>query len=346
MKNKNLLITLALCLSIAFMAADYYENVIDLTGNTLRLALTTLISTNTNTDYNGAKLQMFGHFDNDNGFVRCVYTGQDYAVPPGGMPNQNILNTEHTYAQSWFSAPSTNIKKADLHHLFPTNAQVNSSRGNLPFDWVANNSTATTYTSYNGYHSYRGVNAQSRLVFEPADQHKGNVARSLLYFNIRYGDPLTQQNVDMIPTFLQWHILDPVDNAELQRNLNIYNYQNNRNPFVDHPEFVDRIWGVVSVDDPGIPLQLLVINSVYPNPFNKTCTINISIPAKLPITLAILNIKGQTVRILHRDTLAAGVHSFVFDGKDNQEISLPSGVYFCRLFSTDQVITHRILLLR
>ncbi|MBM4403342.1 MAG: endonuclease [Candidatus Cloacimonetes bacterium] len=346
MKHKVTLPLLLLWLAVASAVAEYYDNVIDLTGEALRLALTNLISTNTNTDYNDAKAQMFGYFDNVNGYVRCVYTGQNYSVSPGGMPDQNILNTEHTYAQSWFSTTNTSIKKADLHHLFPTNAQVNSSRGNLPFDWVANHSTATTYASYNGYHSYKGMNAQNHLVFEPADQHKGNLARSLLYFNVRYGDPLTQQNVEMIPTLINWHVLDPVDNAELQRNLNIYGYQSNRNPFVDHPEFVARIWGEVSIEDLFTPPPPAVITTVYPNPFKDTTHIQISIPTRQPVSLAIYNVKGQKMRTLLEDTLAAGDYTYNFDGQDSSGTPLPSGVYFCRLSSGDQVVTHRILLLR
>ncbi len=346
MRYRTPLIVLIFWLVYAFAFAGYYDDVIDLTGEALRLALTNLISTNTNTNYNGAKLQMFGYFDNVNGYVRCVYTGQDFAVPQGGMPNQNILNTEHTYAQSWFSPPSSNIKKADLHHLFPTNAQVNSSRGNLPFDWVANYSNATTYTSYNGYHSYRGMNAQNRLVFEPAVQHKGNVARSLLYFNIRYGDPLLQQNVDMIPTFLQWHILDPVDNAELQRNQNIYNYQNNRNPFIDHPEFVARIWGNVSADDPSLIPSPLMINAIYPNPFNDVATILIRMPVKQAASLDIYNLKGQKMHSLHNGVLSDGDHSIVFDARNNQGISLPSGVYLLLLSTSDQIVIKKVVLIR
>ena len=103
--------------------------------------------------------------------------------------------------------------------------------------------TATTYPSYNGYVSKRGSNSTGQTVFEPADQHKGNLARALLYFNVRYNMTLSQGGVDMLETLLTWHNADPVDAAEQARNTGVYNHQNNRNPFIDHPEYVASIWG-------------------------------------------------------------------------------------------------------
>jgi len=220
--------------------AAYYAPVAGLSGTALKTGLHDLIDTNTYSNYDGSKLELFQVLDNVNGVVRCVYTGRDYTIS-SSYDGSLDPNTEHTYAQSWFGTADLSIKKADVHHLFVTNSSVNSSRGNLPFGVVTG--TATTYPSYNGYVSKRGSNSTGQTVFEPADQHKGNLSRALLYFNVRYGMTLSQGGVDMLATLLTWHNADPVDTAEQTRNTAVYAHQGNRNPFVDHPEYVASIWG-------------------------------------------------------------------------------------------------------
>ncbi len=231
-------------ITVTTLASDpfngYYNPVVGLTGTALKTGLHNLIDNNTYSSYDGAKLFLFQELDNTNGVVRCVYTGQDFTVSSSYDGSSNP-NTEHTYAQSWFGTGETSIKKADVHHLFVSNSSVNSSRGNLPFDVVTN--VGTTYPSYNGYVSKRGTNSSGQTVFEPANQHKGNLARALLYFSVRYEMTLSQGGVDMLETLLTWHNADPVDAAELTRNTAVYAHQNNRNPFVDHPEYVASIWG-------------------------------------------------------------------------------------------------------
>ncbi len=218
----------------------YYASVAGLTGTDLKTGLHNLIDNNTYSNYDGAKLKLFQELDNDNGVVKCVYTGQEWTVNSSYNGSSNP-NTEHTYAQSWFGSSEVSIKKADVHHLFITNSNVNSSRGNLPFDVVR--SATATYTSDPAYISKRGTNAEGRTVFEPADPHKGNLARALLYFNVRYNMTLSQGGVDMLDQLIAWHYADPVDEEELTRNVKVHTHQGNRNPFVDHPEYVSSIWG-------------------------------------------------------------------------------------------------------
>jgi endonuclease I len=218
----------------------YYASADGLSGTALKNALHNIIDNNTNTNYDDAKLELFQNLDNNGGVVRCVYTGRDYTVN-STYNGSSDPNTEHTYAQSWFGTSETNIKKADLHHLFVTNMNVNSSRSNYPFDDVVY--VTNTYTYANGYYSYKGTNSGGKTVFEPADQHKGNLARALMYFSVRYEMTLSQGGVDMLDTLLDWHLADPVDEAEQIRNTKVQLYQGNRNPFVDYPEFASYIWG-------------------------------------------------------------------------------------------------------
>jgi len=338
---KRLILILALTLWVLLSFGQYYDSVINLSGQNLYFGLRNLISSNTNSDYNEAKEQMFGYFDNNSGYVRCVYTGQDYSVPVGGMPNQNILNTEHTYAQSWFSSPQSSIKKADLFHLFPTNAQVNSSRGNLPFDTVV--SVNNTYTHSHGYVSKRGNNAQGIQVFEPADQHKGNLARALLYFNVRYNDTLTQANVNMIPILLVWHVLDPVDNAELTRNQNIYGYQGNRNPFVDHPEFVNRIWGPVETEDELMTPQIS-ISSIYPNPSRDNFCITYSLKNPASVNLKVYNTKGQLIAEPLSEHKASGYHQSLWGAMDTNGKKVAPGIYIIRIQSGAESHSQKVVI--
>ena len=94
--------------------------------------------------------------------------------------------------------------------------------------------------------------------WEPRDSEKGDVARMLFYMAVRYegedGEPDLELSDEVntaptpfhgrLSTLLEWHENDPVDDWERRRNDIIYiDFQNNRNPFIDHPEFVDLIWG-------------------------------------------------------------------------------------------------------
>jgi len=242
--------------AFADIPAGYYDGTEGLSGEALKAAVNDAISTNSDMGYSSARAAMYSDIDNFNNTVRCVYTGKDYSHNAGNTSAPGDINCEHTFAQSW---GATGIKKSDVHHLFPTRSTVNSSRGSLPFDVVANHSSANVYHDENGYYSYRGSNSGGTTVWEPANQHKGNLARALLYFNTRYGDSLTRGGINMIPVLLTWHLSDPVDDNEISRNDKAYDFQGNRNPFVDHPEFVGYIWEGEMPNDDTPPL----ISNVY-----------------------------------------------------------------------------------
>lgn len=145
------------------------------------------------------------------------------------------LNTEHTWPQSKFSNSFPKpVQKSDLHHLFPTLNKINSERGNLPFAEVYHGIDLSCEESQSG----SNVQTRAGTYFEPPDDHKGNVARAMFYFSVRYDiaiDPVQEY------FFRQWHILDPVDALEKQRHEGIYNVQHNRNPFIDEPELVNQV---------------------------------------------------------------------------------------------------------
>lgn len=172
-------------------------------------------------DYRTVREFMFGTLDNVNNIVTCVYTGvQHYTV---GIPDHTVMNTEHLWPQSQ-RGPYT-----DLHHLRPTDSAMNAQRSSFPFGDVV---------GWDGHGSTLGHDAAGYYVFEPPDDHKGDIARSLFYVAVQY-------QLD-IPDFeeaalRQWHRDDPVSDVERRRNDSIETIQSSRNLFIDFPELVDQI---------------------------------------------------------------------------------------------------------
>lgn len=192
-------------------------------------------------DQNGKVVLVYG-YDDASSNVRYHRTRS--ASNNGGGTGQ--WNREHVYPKSkgqpdlGESGPGS-----DAHHLRPADVQFNADRGNRPF----NNNTGNA-----------GVNPDG--TWYPGDEWKGDVARMMMYMYLRYGerclptrvgpDTVTISQIDqMIDLFIQWHIEDPVSPLEIQRNHEIYLRQGNRNPFIDQPNFVNRMWGTTPPTDPG-----------------------------------------------------------------------------------------------
>lgn len=218
----------------------YYNNTFDRYEQGLKDQLKTILNSGTlSLGYNAARDWMFLNIDNKrvNGegasvnTLECVYTGRlitGFTSRSDAQTNGNI-NTEHTYPQSMFN--SSEPMQSDLFHLFVVDAGVNSRRSNHPFGVVAN-------PTWEG-----GGSKYSSSVFEPRNEHKGDVARSMLYFVTRfqnYNSFLTNQEAIL----RTWDKQFPVDRQDSLRNEAIFVLQRNRNPYVDHPEFLDRITSI------------------------------------------------------------------------------------------------------
>ena len=188
--------------------------------------------------YRGARKVLFGKLhleDGSNGFyVQDVYcrkkiTRSQTNIGPNTIPNNNIINCEHTWPQSKFSRSfPKGLQKSDLHHLYPTDSRANSKRGNFEFGDVDGSL---------GLHNCDGSYFDGDT-FEPPTEHKGNVARALFYFSVRYKMPLSSRQEASLK---RWHIEDPVDAEEKERNDWIHKIQGNRNPFIDYPELVKQV---------------------------------------------------------------------------------------------------------
>ncbi len=136
------------------------------------------------------------------------------------------FNTEHVYPQSLLNATNA---VTDLHHLRTCDDATNTQRSNHPF--------------VEGSGSYNLASSQ----WYPGDEWRGDVARMMMYLNIRYGE-----NFDFVgglDLFVSWNIADPVSDFEIQRNNVIYSAQGNRNPFIDNPYLATLIWGGASAEN-------------------------------------------------------------------------------------------------
>lgn len=194
--------------------------------------------------YSNARKKMFNEVylekDLEGYYIEDVYCQDKYYPfagqhPNGRLPDPVVLNTEHTWPQSKFSHRfNKETQKTDLHHLFPTFSRINSERGNLPFAEVNAERELSCDESHRG-HPTQGGNG---TYFEPPDTHKGNVARAMFYFSIRY-----QISIDPVQEYYLriWHKEDPVDSTEKTRHDRIAKLQGNRNPFIDNPGYVDQI---------------------------------------------------------------------------------------------------------
>ena len=226
---------------------NYYKDVdITLEGDEFINSLTKVISKNYQKYSYSAAWDIIKEADEDpynKDNIVCIYTG--LSIPKSGQ--SSLWNREHTWPKSHGFNSDSNPAYTDCHHLTATQKQVNTARGDLDFDEVKNN-TGEVFSD--GY----GNSWINNVCFEPRDEAKGDCARAIFYMMARYNDStLDLEIVDEIPTstsstigkigklstLLKWHYQDPVSDEEIRRNEVIYSYQANRNPFIDHPEWVN-----------------------------------------------------------------------------------------------------------
>jgi endonuclease I len=207
---------------------SYYLTTENLSEEALKTALKNkLASGYTQLSYSVARDNMYATIDNTNGDVECVYTGRTATFNTRAGANTNSFNTEHTFPQGFFNQ---NLPmRSDIHHLYPTDVTSNSQRGNDPFGVVS------------GSPSWQnGGSKKGGGVFEPRDIHKGTCARAMMYFVIRYQD-YSNHFSGQETTLRQWHNLYPPSMDDRARNVAIETVQSNRNPFIDYPQFEERI---------------------------------------------------------------------------------------------------------
>ncbi|WP_176142062.1 endonuclease [Solibacillus isronensis] len=223
---------------------DYYKTAYGKEGQALKQALHEIIDDQKILSYAKAweALRETDEDPNNPNNVLLFYSAKSISKTSNGG-NTGNWNREHVWAKSHGNFGTSNGPGTDIHHLRPTDVQVNSSRGNLDFD---EGGSAVTGCS--------GCFKDSDS-FEPPNEVKGDVARILFYMATRYekGDRVDLELNEKVNNgsnpyhgklsiLLKWHKQDPVSEFEKKRNEKIFEWQGNRNPFIDHPEWVELIW--------------------------------------------------------------------------------------------------------
>ena len=279
--------------------AGYYDTA---TGNgyTLKTQLYNIIDGHTPRSYDQLWTDFYSTDRKPNGYVWDMYSdipsgtpSYDYTFYSEQCGNYSgegsCYNREHSFPKSWFNDATPMY--SELFHLYPTDGYVNGKRSNYPFGEVGSATWTSTNGSKLGTCNYPGY---SGTVFEPIDEYKGDFARTYFYMATRYeniiagwenndsnGDAVLDGTADQVyedwylNMIIEWHNNDPVRQKEIDRNNAVYAKQNNRNPFIDHPEYVAKIWGGVIENNPPA-ISGITLNPASPkstDPVNVSATI-------------------------------------------------------------------------
>jgi len=148
----------------------------------------------------------------------------------------------------------------------------------------------------------------------------------------------------MLQTLIAWHYEDPPTPQEVIRNNKVQAFQSNRNPFVDHPEYVNRIWDPSSnADENDGQSPVLRIDNIYPNPFRDEVKIAFDARTGDELSASIFNLRGQKV---YQTTLSGNIRNFTWNARSENMESLPSGVYLLRVQAGNQSAVARLLMLK
>lgn len=270
-KMKRILLVCYLLMLSHWISAQaptgYYSGTENLSGENLKAQLHQIIKAHTTFPYSSSSTDVWDILkvaDRDPANpenVILIYKGNSVNAAQE-YNNGAGWNREHVWAKSHGDFGETPPAGTDLHHLRASDISVNADRGNKDFDNGGTQHSEATGCYY------------TSTTWEPRDEVKGDIARMMFYMATRYegsvsGEPdlelvdyisgsTTEPIFGKLSTLLLWHEQDPVDDVERTRNDVVYSYQNNRNPFIDHPEFACLIWGSQcneSVENPVISPQ-------------------------------------------------------------------------------------------
>ena len=316
----------------------YYNSAENTIGTDLKNKLHNIIDDHTTKSYDAAYdiLEESDVDPNNSNNVILIYSGES-VNGPNQYNGGSGWNREHVWAKSRGDFGNTAPEGTDIHNLRACNINLNSTRNNYSFD----NCDINCSQSFGNYYS------GSARVFEPRDQDKGDVARIIFYMEVRYEGDNGEEDLEMTndilfsnneprhgvrSTLLEWHQLDPVDDFERNRNDVIYSYQGNRNPFIDHPELVDYIWGDQqqaawnsSLSNPTAQtnLELFIANPVQTSYVDIPPNINAS-------SIALYNLQGKQMNRLPGSA-------------ERIKIPATSGIYFLQFVFDQSVVNKRIV---
>jgi endonuclease I len=284
-KIYSLLFLLSITIGIAQIPTGYYTTATG-SGYTLKTQLYNIIKGHTDNGYAGLYTTYLtsdiDNFYENDGTILDMYSEKPSGTDPYNYTSGSTqrcgtystegdcYNREHIIPQSVFNSATPMV--SDAHFITPTDGKVNGQRSNYPHGTVA----TATWTSLNGSKlGSSSVSGYTGTVFEPINEFKGDIARMYFYFATRYENTVSGYSYAMfngtsnqvfttafLNLLLTWNTQDPVSAREIARNNAIYTKQNNRNPYIDHPEYVQAIWGgttpVSDTQAPTTPSSLAV----------------------------------------------------------------------------------------
>ena len=288
----------------AVAPSGYYNNAQGKNKGDLLKALEGIVGEHKTISYSGLWDLYYESDVTADGYIWDMYSTSKYTPGKKQCGNYSSVgdcyNREHSFPKSWFDDKSPMY--SDAFHLYPTDGKVNGQRSNHPYGECANGTTLASNGSVKalgrlGSSTFAGY---SGTVFEPADQYKGDFARSYFYMAAAYNSRIDEWSSAQLagnsyPCFsswsvnllMKWHREDPVSQKEIDRNEVVYKWQGNRNPFIDHPELAEYVWGTKIGEGwtPGGVADPIIINPDTNETFDcgvvsKGKSVTITIPVK------------------------------------------------------------------
>lgn len=294
---------------LAQIPAGYYNNATG-TGYTLKTQLYNIIKGHYSVSYTpGVWNAFYTTDDRDDGFVWDMYSncnyvfGDDQDSGTGGGSECDVYNREHSFPREWFGGEVSPMN-TDIFHIYPTDKYLNGERASLPYGETSsptdtyNNGTKKGPCSYPGYTS---------TIFEPIDMYKGDFARSYFYMATRYENIISSWpgsamldgssnkcfSTWALNMLIEWNQSDTVSQKEIDRNNAVYEIQDNRNPYIDHPEWVECVW----LNNCGVNIDNIAENNFTLSPNPATNYLYIS-GDKTISSIMVINILGQQITLL------------------------------------------------
>lgn len=253
-KLSAILLLLSYSILLAQIPAGYYDSAVGKKGAELKTAFHLAIKDHIVLEYYGSSTSFLTTDWHPGGYFWDMYSNNKRTSWSG-----SYLNREHNMPKSWWStAPENTVAYTDLHNLYPSDATANTEKSNYPLGVVDGSPTFSNGVVKVGKNSFPGYTG---VVFEPANEYKGDFARDYMYMVTSYEDYANNWRSlgtsSMLyagakyPVFkpyavsllLEWCKNDPVSEKEINRNNAVYKLQGNRNPFVDFPALSEYIWG-------------------------------------------------------------------------------------------------------
>ncbi|MBQ0158171.1 MAG: endonuclease [Bacteroidales bacterium] len=259
--NRLTSILLLLCWAVVAYAQPpqgYYAQADGTSGASLKTQMYHIITNHTALSYNDLWKAFYTTDVRADGRIWDMYSNVTNYKPGGSAQGANYkdegdsYNREHSFPKSWFN--DAKPMYTDLFHLYPTDGYVNNRRSNYPFG----ETNGEKYMSSGGFSKLGNstVAGYSGIVFEPADEYKGDFARTYFYMATAYENRIAGWSSDMLSSdkykaykswalnmLMRWAKEDPVSDKEIARNEAVYQLQGNRNPFIDFPGLEEYVWG-------------------------------------------------------------------------------------------------------